>query len=169
LRLLIRADASAEIGLGHAVRCLALAQALREEGHEVVFAFRALPERLQQELRREGVRLVPLDDGSAARLAHTVRQVDPDWVVLDGYELGPEHHEAAASSEAKVAVIDDNAELDRYACELLLNPNPFAAPPLYGGKTGARLLLGLRYALLRRETRSACREEWRARLGKRRR
>ena len=43
LRVLFRADASLQIGSGHIMRCLTLAESLRQEGAEVRFACRSHP------------------------------------------------------------------------------------------------------------------------------
>ncbi|MBM3228141.1 UDP-2,4-diacetamido-2,4,6-trideoxy-beta-L-altropyranose hydrolase, partial [Candidatus Peribacteria bacterium] len=43
-RLLFRTDASQAIGTGHAMRCLALAEAIRELGDEATLVTKEMPE-----------------------------------------------------------------------------------------------------------------------------
>ena len=48
MKVAIRADASAAIGLGHVKRCLSLAQALRAQADEVARELRALDLMVQE-------------------------------------------------------------------------------------------------------------------------
>jgi spore coat polysaccharide biosynthesis predicted glycosyltransferase SpsG len=59
-KLLIRADASTEIGTGHLMRCLALAQAWHAEGGRVTFLSRCDSPALRRRVREEGARFIPL-------------------------------------------------------------------------------------------------------------
>ena len=55
MRLLVRADASAGMGAGHVIRCLALAEEWIASGGQVDFASVDLPPRLQVMLENAGV------------------------------------------------------------------------------------------------------------------
>jgi len=88
---------------------------------------------------------------SAAGLKTLVgKGVRADWLVVDSYQIDSRWLAAARPMVGRLAVIDDLA--DRYLdCELLINQNPGyedrykdLVPP------GARLLIGPRFALLRR-------------------
>ena len=60
MKILIRADASLQIGSGHIMRCLTLAHELSRRGHEVRFICRALPGHLGETIERTGFGLVLL-------------------------------------------------------------------------------------------------------------
>lgn len=75
----------------------------------------------------------------------------PDLVVVDGYLLGPLVERLVVGGIA-TGLIDDNHELPIQGVRFVLNQNPHAAPELYRDATsGQRLLLGLSYALIRRD------------------
>ena len=89
MKLLIRADADTEIGTGHVMRCLALAQGWREAAGEAVFAMATDAPSLEKRLAEEGFEVERLaaepgsteDAAAAARLAQAVhhRQQGTRW------------------------------------------------------------------------------------------
>ena len=154
--LVIRADASTAVGMGHAMRCLALAQALADAGgEEATFVMADPPDAFVARAGRDGVPVAALaaEPGSAGdaeeTLAHGAR-----WVVVDGYHLDGDYQRTLVDAGARVLVIDDYAHLPRYHAHVLLNQNAGAGEDLYRDRApGARLLLGPAHALLRREFR----------------
>ncbi len=160
--LVIRADASSAIGVGHAMRCLALAQAWQDSDGAVAWFARELPDALIARLRREGVALhlasgLVGDECDAAELVQIAEQARADWVVVDGYRFGPDYLRQARCTGKRLLLIDDMAHLESYPVEVLLNQNMGAAAELYAGKLddATKLLLGVRHSLLRREFRGA--------------
>ncbi|MEN9841131.1 MAG: hypothetical protein RL376_931, partial [Verrucomicrobiota bacterium] len=158
--LLFRADASVEIGTGHVMRCLALAQAWQDAGGHATFASVAIPSGLADRLRREQVAFRRIEatvasEADAAATVQAARQLDADWVVVDGYRFGPAFLQALRASGLRVMSIDDIAHLACYPADLLLNQNLGATPALYEGKIerDTPMLLGPSYGLLRREFR----------------
>src|SRR5579862_2845260 len=162
-KLLIRADANSVIGTGHVMRCLALAQAWQDAGGTVAFACADLPEALVQRLWTERCELHRFESAressrEACDIQETLRianQVRPQWLVLDGYDFGPSYQLAVRDSRWRLLFVDDDWRHERYHADVLLNQNAGASPALYASrKTAARLLLGCRYVMLRREFRA---------------
>lgn len=150
--LLIRADANASVGMGHFVRCWALAQAWKEKGGEAFFATSCKNELLLSRLREEGIEIIPLQTSGRA-MEETLRslaRLNPSWVVLDGYHFTEEDHKAIKKAGIKLLVVDDMAHLSHYFADLVLNQNIHAAKLSYFSESFTKLLLGTEYALLRR-------------------
>lgn len=155
MKVLFRADASASIGTGHVMRCLALGQAVKEAGGDCSFIIRMDQPGIVDRIRREGFGVWELKDGNdpAGTLALLQRE-HPDWVVLDGYDFGIALQRAVVSAGYRLLVIDDLAHQDRYHADAVLNQNAGAERLSYRIADRTRLLLGPQYAVLRREFRS---------------
>lgn len=157
MRVAIRADASAAIGLGHVMRCLTLAEALREYVAEVVFLSRDLPGNAHRLVEACGFtlrRLPDVADWSAetdAQVSLDTLPTDMDWLIVDHYRLARDWQQALRARAARILVIDDLADRP-HDCDLLLDQNPLA-PDRYAGllPAGCQTLFGLRHALLRRQ------------------
>jgi UDP-2,4-diacetamido-2,4,6-trideoxy-beta-L-altropyranose hydrolase len=153
--LLFRVDAGPSIGLGHFVRCVALAQAWREGGGRAVFAMGDTPQPISQRLEARGIGLVAAvgraggAEDRRATIAEAARH-GARTVVLDGYTFGANFQADIVNAKLGCVVIDDNAEAERYAADVVVNGNVFATEALYEGRAPrSRLLVGPRYALLR--------------------
>jgi UDP-2,4-diacetamido-2,4,6-trideoxy-beta-L-altropyranose hydrolase len=154
--LLLRADAGADLGAGHAMRCLSLAQAWQDAGGRAVLAAAELPERLAARFRREAIDVVALpardDAGDGAATAALARRHAAAWVVTDGHRFGPEHHAPIKAAGLPLLAIDDEGDHPAWLADVVLNQNLHATPALYGNApAGTRRLLGPRWALLRRD------------------
>lgn len=156
--LLIRADASAEIGTGHVMRCLALAQSWKEKGRDVVMVHAVRDQSIKQRLNSEGVESRSIDakrgsNKDAQRTLQQARRIGADWIVLDGYVFDERYQQQITESEHKLLVVDDKANLTHYGGDLLLNQNLHASEEDYSSLISAatKLLTGPQYALIRKE------------------
>lgn len=156
--LLIRADASTEIGSGHLMRCLALAQAWQETGGAVCFALAWPTPTLETRLQAEGMTVVHLTDiavGSSADADATIalaQQRNVEWVVVDGYHFDAAYQRQIKQAGLSLLFIDDYAHASHYYADIVLNQNIYARAEMYASREPyTRLLLGTEYALLRRE------------------
>jgi UDP-2,4-diacetamido-2,4,6-trideoxy-beta-L-altropyranose hydrolase len=149
-RLHFRVDATRDTGLGHLMRCIALAQAWQDTGRQVTFIGRfsaAIRDRLARE------RITPIDLPAsltlAGDLAATLAAIPPGaLIVLDGYRFDPDYQRALAA-HGRLLVVDDMAQWPAYHGRILLNQNLGASDLVYA-QAPWRRLLGADYVLLER-------------------
>ena len=165
MRVLIRADASQRLGVGHIARCVTLADALRELGATVVFAMRALVGHQAARITGRGYHVIILigDDEPAAVAEQAIDwqtdiaaltsqlagQPTWDWLIVDHYGLDARWQGAARAFARRIAVIDDLANRAHDA-DLLVDHNLNADAVAYAALLPAQAtrLLGPRYALI---------------------
>jgi UDP-2,4-diacetamido-2,4,6-trideoxy-beta-L-altropyranose hydrolase len=151
LRIVYRADASVELGTGHVMRCLALAEALRGRAEQAFVACSG-PGDAHEKVRAAGFPLLsPAEDFKAAVQSWSPSGVDV--AVVDHYGLGAEWEGQARAVARRIVVIDDLANR-KHDCDLLLDQNIIGGDgSVYDGlvPAHARRLIGPRFALLRRE------------------
>ena len=154
--LVIRADASTQIGTGHLMRCLALAQAWKDASGKVTFITACQTEGLLEQLQNEefGLHLLahPYPDPGDWDFTKDILAAHPNaWVVLDGYHFDEVYQQWAKEAGHRLLVIDDMAHLKHYYADIVLNQNLNAERLHYSCEPYTRLLLGTHYVLLRRE------------------
>lgn len=163
LTVLLRADGGPTIGIGHVMRCLALAEGVNERGGIAHFACAGLPHSLFDRLAEAGfaVHCLKAAPGSADDLAETLgiaERIGAGALVLDGYHFDEGWRAGFQSAGLPVLAFDDLGDLPALHADIVLNAAPQADALPYGRiAPGARLLLGPAYALMRREFREAAR------------
>jgi UDP-2,4-diacetamido-2,4,6-trideoxy-beta-L-altropyranose hydrolase len=174
MEILIRTDASLQSGTGHIMRCLTLAEALRQRGAVCHFVCRAHPGNLIKLVQKRGfmvhsLQYDPTWQPSTFHTAHTewlgadweqdVEQTKVclggtavDWLIVDHYALDARWELTLAKHCGKLMVIDDLADRP-HACDLLLDQTFRRKEVDYLPLVPAncRLLCGSQYALLQPE------------------
>lgn len=179
MQVAFRADASLQIGTGHVMRCLTLADALRERGASCTFVCRPHPGHLLAFIAQRGhhaLALPKLQEGAEPnhnRIAHghwlgtdwatdaqdTQQALSAltggqplDWLVVDHYALDEHWEEALRPQAQRIMAIDDLADRP-HACDMLLDQNLGRKEADYGGllKGKTTTVIGPQYALLRPE------------------
>ena len=153
------------MGIGHVMRCLALAQAGKDVGCRVVFAMASCSAGMAQRLQSENVEVVqfacePGSRNDAIATVEVAKSCGSDWLVLDGYHFNTPYQAAIKDSGLKLLVLDDFGALSRYVADIIVNQDPVAGERLYDRRdANTRLLLGPNYTFLRREFRQHPRPE----------
>ena len=149
IRIGIRCDARPATGVGHLIRCVALAEELRARNIGVTFLGEVsadLPWAGRQ-LAGRGLPLVPAP-ATPEGLAETARRLGLHGVVTDSYDLPPDYAvECQAAGLVAAALVD--GDLRGQVADIYVDQNLDAElyqPPL---PPGAVRLAGLRYVLLR--------------------
>jgi UDP-2,4-diacetamido-2,4,6-trideoxy-beta-L-altropyranose hydrolase len=158
-KLIIRADANTQMGTGHVMRCIALAQTWQDRGGNVTILSHCKNEVIRRRILDEGFEFIPIEKPHPAPsdLEQVLKQVEirnsklETWFVLDGYHFTPDYQEAIRKKGYRLLVIDDMAHLDHYDTDILLNQNIHASSLVYVCNNDTLKLLGCEYVLLRRE------------------
>ncbi|MBU0516559.1 MAG: UDP-2,4-diacetamido-2,4,6-trideoxy-beta-L-altropyranose hydrolase [Proteobacteria bacterium] len=153
MRVLFRCDGGPDLGMGHLVRCSALALALVRQGATLTFVTTSGEPALSF-LARQGGEVIAANGiraGSEQDVAWTRDQaVGAGGLVVDHYAWsGDALARLATSTDAAIVIIDDLATRDLSAARLILNQNLLEAGGAYAELDPDRLLLGPGYALLR--------------------
>lgn len=176
-----RTDASLQIGTGHVMRCLTLADALLAAGIQCHFICRAHPGSLIEQIRQLGFPVSVLPAPAIAEVPHIdgpgvssqpihaawlgvdwstdseqtkvcLGDTVVDWLIVDHYALDARWEQAVRPLCRKLMVIDDLVDRP-HDCDLLLDQSLSRDAGDYSPLVpdGCTVLAGAHYALLRPE------------------
>jgi UDP-2,4-diacetamido-2,4,6-trideoxy-beta-L-altropyranose hydrolase len=119
LELLVRADATPQMGTGHLLRMLALGQAWQDAGGSVTALVAEAPQALLDRLAGEGFAIRPVaaahPDADDAGLVASLAAVPGRRVAVDGLQFDLAYLECLGSAAGRTLVIDDLAALAHVA------------------------------------------------------
>jgi len=149
------------MGTGHVMRMIALAQSWRESGGDVAFLCSDITPPLEQKIREEDFQIERIGaapggvDDLGATTAIVLRNAKGGRsvsVALDGYQFSADFQLGVKKTGCRLLVVDDYGHAEAYHADVVLNQNISAREELYARRdVGTKLLLGPRFALLRRE------------------
>jgi len=162
-KVLLRCDANESIGIGHAIRCLALAEVACAQNLGVIVAYEAMPATILVAFAEIGAELQPLDgrvDIQAQTCLSHFLYTDRGWIFLDLPAIDEVQVNALSSGPARLALMDDGAHGYFSGVDLIINPNIEASAEYYASKINGTtsLALGLRYLPLRNQFRATERQ-----------
>ena len=149
--VLIRVDGNHQIGTGHIMRCLSLADALREQGREITFATAELY--FQQLIEMRGYSCTVLGtaydrmEEELPVFLPILERERPELVILDSYFVTPQYMEAVKRTVP--LLYTDDLNLFDYPVDIVVNYNIYGPDVPY--PQNKMYLLGPQYAPLRKE------------------
>lgn len=157
--IIFRVDAGTEIGTGHLMRCLALAQIFNKKGNKTLFLTHCENDNLLNRLTKEGFEIIKLVKSYPAPsdlnlTVNVIKEIGKNvisWLILDGYHFDDLYQKTIKSHGINLMVIDDMGHLPYYHADIILNQNINARDISYNISSNTMLLLGLKYILLREE------------------
>jgi UDP-2,4-diacetamido-2,4,6-trideoxy-beta-L-altropyranose hydrolase len=155
-RLIVRADANAELGLGHLTRMVALCKECMHHGwdHLICGSF---PPKIREQLSTNGFNFLSLNEAQKGmKVEDALLQVvfgysGQQWLALDGYHFDMAYQAEIIETGVKLLVMDDMGHLPQYAAHILVNQNAGAESFSYSFQNTALKLLGTEFVLLRNE------------------
>jgi len=154
--VLFRTEGNTEIGLGHAMRSLALAQKCRVRGWDVSLLTSFASSGLKSLAETAGIHVVEREmvAGSisdAQETSDVAAERNASWVAVDAYCFDAQfQRELKTRSTSRLLLWDDFGEAEMYFADIVLNQNLHANRDLYRNRLPrTTLLLGLQYAVLR--------------------
>jgi len=176
--IVFRVDSSVDIGTGHVMRCLTLADELRRKGAKIFFICRNFSGNISNYIRSKNYRVYLLEaenecfhavnkQAETSRYAHwlevsqyedaeqcrvILEKFNVEWLIVDHYGIDYYWHACLKGNYQKLMVIDDLADR-KVDCDLLLDQT-------FGRKDDdyknivvepCELLLGAKFAMLRPE------------------
>jgi UDP-2,4-diacetamido-2,4,6-trideoxy-beta-L-altropyranose hydrolase len=143
MNLYIRVDGNSQIGLGHLMRCFALAQMLQPD-FSITFVCRFIPDKIKNDIKEVCFKLLEIENEADFLKLPTKN----DIIILDGYHFDLSYQKSIKITESTLVCIDDLFDKE-YVADLIINHAPNVYPDNYTTLVDTQFALGPEYALLR--------------------
>ena len=163
-KIFIRVDSGIDIGIGHMMRCMSLAETLPKTNFEVIFISKKLNNTIYDLISKKIYKICILPENNQNRniIMHDAIETqkiitsfdDPtSWLLVDHRKLDIEWEKILRKFVKKIIVIDDLAD-KKHDCDILIDQNLYEKMnERYENLVpkNCKQLLGPKYALLRSE------------------
>ena len=125
--VVIRCDSSPQLGMGHEIRCLTLAMALRDRGVAVSFVTTGLQSEARgfvvdpAPVHSRDIKRLPQEDSDA--LIAVARRTSASKVLIDHYGADEQYFSELKNASLRIGIIDNIADRNLLAADWLLNQN----------------------------------------------
>ncbi len=157
-RVIFRADGNSNIGLGHIMRCLSLAEILRPS-FKCIFVIQTESIALHKLISNYAELVTLSSDAEIDQLREISQLVLPtDLVVLDGYNFSGAYIQFLKQKSMGLILIDDLAQ-GNFDCALVINHASKEISSYYNLLNKTKLLCGFDFLILRKEFLALAKEQ----------
>ncbi len=154
--IVFRADGNSDIGLGHLMRCLTLAELFCSSGFRILFICLKVSDFIGSVMSSKNYQLKEIEGTfdcsfeDAKRSIKAIENINVELLVVDHYSLDSRWENDLLDNVGKIMVIDDLANR-RHHCNYLLDSSYGRLPDDYLkiSNPNCKLILGVDYCLLR--------------------
>jgi UDP-2,4-diacetamido-2,4,6-trideoxy-beta-L-altropyranose hydrolase len=141
--ILIRVDASVEIGYGHISRCIVLAEALKNK-FNITFVSKLMPKNFIQRIICSGFTFIKIDNNDNFEI------FENNIVILDGYSFNSNYQKKIKSVATKLVCIDELRDIF-YSADVIINNQPCLSRKNFSCDKSTKIYTGINFSLLQKE------------------
>ena len=163
-KIFIRVDSGIDIGIGHMMRCISLAETLSKTNFEIIFISKKLNNTIYDIISKKKYKIcilpennknmnIMMHDAIETQKIITSFEDSTSWLLVDHRKLDIQWEKTLRKFVQKIIVIDDLAN-KKHDCDMLIDQNLYEKMDERYKKLvskNCKKLLGPKYALLRSE------------------
>ncbi|MGB5918363.1 UDP-2,4-diacetamido-2,4,6-trideoxy-beta-L-altropyranose hydrolase [Arcobacter sp.] len=149
--ILVRADSSSKIGIGHIMRDLVLVE--RYFNSNVTFACQELDGNINSKILESDYDLKILNSNDVEELNNLIKSLKIDLLIIDHYGINYDFEKQIKEKNPKVKILSFDDTYEKHHCDILLNHNIYAQEKKYKDlvPSSCELRCGEKYTLIREE------------------
>ena len=161
MKIVFRVDSSNLIGAGHTIRCLVIAEEMKDRGIETYFICKSNLLPLKKQITSSGHEIFEISSPKLSNLdwkkdaeetLKVIKSISPEMLIVDHYSLEKRWQKSVKEKLGKLIVIDDLPGRKLF-CDILIDQNlgrksEHYLPYIEGNP---KLLMGTEFALVREE------------------
>ncbi|MDP2893430.1 MAG: UDP-2,4-diacetamido-2,4,6-trideoxy-beta-L-altropyranose hydrolase [Sulfurimonas sp.] len=151
MNILIRADSSSIMGMGHVMRDLVLAKLF--SGDNVTFASQDLEGNINYKIKESGYKLELLKSNEIEELSDLIKKESIELIVIDNYAIDAEYEKELKTKNPTLKIFSLDDTYEKHHCDILLNHNIYANEKKYKNLVpkSCELRCGEKFTLIRDE------------------
>lgn len=154
MNIIFRVDSHKNIGAGHAMRCISLAEEFLRQNYSVIFLSKNQIDFVKDILKQKKIELIEIDenidsDEEIVLIKKIIIEKKIETLILDGYQFDNNYQKKLKENNIKFAYITDYSV--EHSADFLICPTPGLIPEIFKGPADCQYFIGHEYVFLRDE------------------
>lgn len=149
--ILVRADSSSLIGIGHIMRDLVLVKQYLDTN--IIFACQDLEGNINTKIKESGYEVKILKSNSFEELDTLLKSLNIDFLIIDHYKIDYNFEKQLKTKNSQLKILSFDDTYEKHYCDILLNHNVYGDENRYKNLVPdfCELRCGEKYTLIRDE------------------